>query len=138
MVGRSWLVGRLALPRPVVAVVMAAALALEACNPASPAQTLRLSSPGEAGGSIPASASPNPGESPRTFDPTAISITLRSYASVPGGPLAIVAPHDGSGRLFVASQDGRAWVVNRDGTTRARPLLDLSGQITTGGERGLL
>ena len=27
---------------------------------------------------------------------------------------------------------------SRDGTTRARPLLDLSGQITTGGERGLL
>jgi glucose/arabinose dehydrogenase len=80
----------------------------------------------------------SPAGSPHQFDPASISITLRAFASVPGGPLAITAPHDGSGRLFVAAQDGRAWVVRPDGTTAARPLLDLSAKVTTGGERGLL
>jgi glucose/arabinose dehydrogenase len=86
---------------------------------------------------VPTVAAPSPSPAP-PFDPSAVSITLRAFASVPGGPLAIAAPHDGSGRLFIAAQNGRAWVVRPDGTTGARPLLDLTGQITTGGERGLL
>jgi glucose/arabinose dehydrogenase len=72
------------------------------------------------------------------FDPAAVNVSLEPFAHVPGGPLAIAAPDDGSGRLFVAAQDGRAWVIDRDGSTKATPLLDIRSLITTGGERGLL
>ena len=69
--------------------------------------------------------------------PVAVSLTLEPYASVAGGPLAVAAPDDGSGRLFVASQDGRVSIV-RDGKTAPALLLDLRGAVSTGGERGLL
>ena len=72
-----------------------------------------------------------------TFDPSRIAISLTTYAHVDGGPLAIVAPPDGSGRLFVAAQDGRIWVVS-NGAVAAAPLLNIGGRITSGGERGLL
>jgi glucose/arabinose dehydrogenase len=71
------------------------------------------------------------------FDAGRISITVEPFITVPGGPLAIAALPDGSGRLFVAAQDGRAWVVD-DGAVLPAPLLDLRDRITSGGERGLL
>jgi glucose/arabinose dehydrogenase len=64
-------------------------------------------------------------------------VTLVPYAQVPGEPVAIVAPPDGSGRLFVASQSGQVWAV-RDGTVGPGPMLDIASRITSGGERGLL
>jgi len=67
-----------------------------------------------------------------------VAITLEPFARVPGGPLAIAAAHDGSGRLFVAAQDGKVWVVERDGTVRAEPLVDLGSRLRGGGEQGLL
>ncbi len=65
-------------------------------------------------------------------------MTLEPFATVPGGPLAIAAPRDGSGRLFVAAQDGKVWVIERDGTVRPVPLIDLGSRLHSGGERGLL
>ena len=67
-----------------------------------------------------------------------IAISLEPFTTVPGGPLAIAAPDDGTGRLFVAAQDGRIWVVEHDGTVLAEPMLDISRIISSGGERGLL
>ena len=78
------------------------------------------------------------GSSQRPIDPSQIAVNLERFAHVEGGPLAIAAPDDGSGRLFVAAQDGRIWVVARDGSVAADPMLDISGHITSGGERGLL
>jgi glucose/arabinose dehydrogenase len=52
-------------------------------------------------------------------------------------PLAIADPGDGSGRLFVADQGGRIWLV-RDGQRAEPPFLDIEAQVTAGGERGLL
>ena len=46
------------------------------------------------------------------------------------------APGDRS-RIFVVEQPGRIRVI-RDGTLLAAPFLDVSGRISTGGERGLL
>jgi glucose/arabinose dehydrogenase len=63
---------------------------------------------------------------------------LVPFATVDGGPLAIAAPEDGTGRLFVATQDGRIWVVRADGSTVPDPLVDLRSFIKSGGEQGLL
>jgi glucose/arabinose dehydrogenase len=129
--------GRLAW---VSAVVVLAAGGLGACTTSQPS-----GSPGATSLSAGPSAAPSggpsaslPASSPAAaFDATAVSITLKAWAKVPGGPLAIVSPPDGSGRLFVASKDGTAWVV-RDGVTGSTPLLDLRGKVSTGGEQGLL
>lgn len=67
-----------------------------------------------------------------------IAVSLEPFATVPGGPLAITAPDDGTGRLFVAAQDGKIWVVQKDGTVLTEPMLDIGSLITSGGERGLL
>jgi glucose/arabinose dehydrogenase len=63
---------------------------------------------------------------------------LEPFAKVDGGALAIAAPEDGTGRLFVAAQDGRIWVVMPDGSTLPDPLVDLRPSIRSGGEQGLL
>jgi len=114
------------------------AIALVGCSTVSPAPTTSTapstSLAATGGSSVPATL---PTASGSVFDPTRIAITLRPVATVAGGPLAIAAPHDGSGRLFVAAQDGRAWVVDH-GTTGSTPLLDLRSLVTSGGERGLL
>jgi glucose/arabinose dehydrogenase len=74
------------------------------------------------------SATATPGAAP--------ALRLEPLAAVPTA-LAITSAGDGSGRLFVAGQDGRIWVV-ADGKLSAEPMLDLASRITTGGERGLL
>ena len=67
-----------------------------------------------------------------------ISVTLEPFASVSGGPLSIAAPDDGTGRLFIASQDGRIWVVQSDGSVPSDPMVDLRSLVKSGGEQGLL
>lgn len=51
-------------------------------------------------------------------------------------PVRLVAP-PGDARLFVVEQPGRIRVFGRDGSDRGT-FLDLTGQISQGGERGLL
>lgn len=103
----------------------------------------QLSSPQPTGeqpaGSTSASSQPRSSESPGPpFDPAHVAVALTPYVHVDGGPLAIVAPPDGSGRLFVATQNGRVWVISKAGAVAAAPLLNISQRITSGGERGLL
>jgi len=116
-----------------------ALMLLAACttstSPALPA-TAPAASPGSTAiGGSPVTGSAAPGSSSPALE--GLSVTLEPYATVKGGPLAIAAPRDGTGRLFVAAQDGLAWVV-RDGKTSPVPLVDVRGNFTTGGERGLL
>ena len=86
----------------------------------------------------PGSSQPRSSVSPGTpFDPARVAVNLTAYVHVDGGPLAIVAPPDGSGRLFVAAQDGRIWSVS-NGAVASTPLLNIGQRITSGGERGLL
>ncbi|HEY4228158.1 MAG TPA: PQQ-dependent sugar dehydrogenase [Candidatus Limnocylindrales bacterium] len=68
----------------------------------------------------------------------AFSVSLRKFAKVDGAALAVAAPDDGSGRLFVVAQDGRIWVVTPDGQTLPNPLVDMRAFIKSGGEQGLL
>jgi glucose/arabinose dehydrogenase len=91
----------------------------------------------------PASTTPGPStatSSPRAsqaFDPSRLRIGLENVVDVPGGPLDVVNAGDGSGRLFVVSQSGQIWVV-ADGARRQTPFLDVSSEIVSGGEQGLL
>lgn len=66
------------------------------------------------------------------------SVALERFADVPGGPLAIAAPDDGTGRLLVAAQAGQIWSVGEDGALQAEPMIDLSDRLRSGGEQGLL
>jgi len=53
-------------------------------------------------------------------------------------PTCIAAADDGSGRLFVAEQGGKVWIV-KNGQVATTPFLDLSTKVTTAGpEQGLL
>jgi glucose/arabinose dehydrogenase len=65
-------------------------------------------------------------------------VALEPFVDVEGGPLDLVAPDDGSGRLFVVAQDGRIWVVDASGTVLPYPMVDLGPRIRSGGEQGLL
>jgi glucose/arabinose dehydrogenase len=67
-----------------------------------------------------------------------LTVNLRSFAQVDGGPLGIDAPDDGSGRLFVIAQDGRIWVVDANGTVLSTPVINLGSRLKSGGEQGLL
>jgi glucose/arabinose dehydrogenase len=82
------------------------------------------------------SGPPTPTAAP--IDLTGVSVTLEPFATVPGPALAMAAPDDGTGRLFVATQNGFIWLVEADGQVRERPMVDLDPQIASGGERGLL
>ena len=65
----------------------------------------------------------------------AVGFTL--VTNVPGRPLAVANAHDGSGRLFVADQGGAVYIV-RNGAVTPTPFLNISGQVSGGGEQGLL
>ena len=90
------------------------------------------------------SAAPSEGRSPTppaasapAFDPARVAVRLDPFIGGLDQPLAIVSPRDGSGRLFVAEQAGTIRVV-RDGRLVERPFADLSAEISSDGERGLL
>ena len=53
-------------------------------------------------------------------------------------PIALAAPDDGSGRLFVAEKTGRVRVVIPGEGVLAAPLVDLRGRVRTRSEQGLL
>ncbi len=65
----------------------------------------------------------------QTFD-------LSPFASGFSAPLNI--QHAGDERLFVVEQGGLIKILNPDGTVNSDPFLNLSGSISSGGERGLL
>jgi len=62
---------------------------------------------------------------------------LQQLASGLSAPLYAVAPPGDSARLFIVEQTGRIRVMRHD-TLLASPFLDLTGQVRTAGEGGLL
>ena len=69
------------------------------------------------------------------IEPPSLALTL--VASDLQSPTGIVNAGDSSGRLFLLEQPGRIRVV-ADGELLAQPFLDISREITSGGEQGLL
>jgi glucose/arabinose dehydrogenase len=99
-----------------------------------------------------ATSSPRPSEADPSLQP---SPTIRGSTNppLPTGPdalalepvaeglentVGIAAAGDGSGRLYVLELAGRVRVIERDGTLRNEPFVDLSSRVLSGGERGLL
>ena len=64
-------------------------------------------------------------------------LQLTEIAAGLQSPTAIVNAGDGSGRLFVLEQPGRIRVIE-DGQLLTEPFLDIAGEISAGGEQGLL
>ena len=84
-----------------------------------------------------AGADPAPSTGPFTVAGTVDGVGLQEVASGLGAVTAITHDGTGDGRLFITTQDGRVLIL-AGGAVRAQPFLDLRGQISTGGERGLL
>lgn len=63
--------------------------------------------------------------------------TLEEVVSGLSSPVGLSAPAGDTERLFVVEQSGRVVIV-RDGSVQSPPFLDLTGQVSSGGERGLL
>lgn len=77
------------------------------------------------------SPSPSPPEPPPPPDEPALA-----EVGIFDQPLYVTAPA-GDGRLFVVEKTGKVRILEA-GQVKPNPFIDLSGQVTTGGERGLL
>lgn len=64
------------------------------------------------------------------------TIALETFASGFTSPLEIV--NAGDSRLFVVEKGGKIKILNSDKTTNAVAFLDITGQVSTGSEQGLL
>jgi glucose/arabinose dehydrogenase len=65
------------------------------------------------------------------------AVSLSSVATGLSKPVFVTNAGDGSNRLFIVEQTGKIKIVD-GGVLLAQPFIDLSGSISTGGERGLL
>ena len=71
--------------------------------------------------------------------PGAISLALQQINVNPSFPLFAIGPADGSGRLFIVEKNGVIKIFNLNTQqVLATAFLDLTGQIATSGEQGLL
>jgi glucose/arabinose dehydrogenase len=86
-------------------------------------------------------AAPDRGSPADTPAPTATpaaarGVRLRKVADF-DAPVYLTSPPGDRARQFVVEQGGRVMIV-RDGRKLGTPFLDISGQVTAGGEQGLL
>jgi glucose/arabinose dehydrogenase len=133
------------LPRSFRALALVAVVAIVAgcAGPGPTPSGVPASSAPSAGGSgssaaasdVPATASPSSPTGP--FDPARVGLALEPVVDGLDSPLAVTHAGDGSGRLFVAEQEGAIRIV-RDGSLVDEPFLEISERISAGGERGLL
>src|SRR4051794_20529352 len=93
--------------------------------------------PGGQKSTTPQESRPGSALASTTFDPRGLKVGFHEVVGGLTAPLAIVNAHDGSGRLFIVEQGGQVRVV-RNGRLEASPFLDIGGEISSGGERGLL
>jgi glucose/arabinose dehydrogenase len=120
-----------------------AALALAACSAPGPvAPPARPPAPSAAPtatapATSPPASSSQPTSQPLPADLAHLRLGLVRVADGLDEPVDLENAHDGSNRLFVAEQPGRIRVI-RDGNLLARPYLDITARVRSGGERGLL
>ncbi|MGZ5503809.1 MAG: hypothetical protein ACXWGY_04030, partial [Chthoniobacterales bacterium] len=66
-----------------------------------------------------------------------VSVELQSIATGLSSPLDLLSANDNSGRLFIVEQSGRIKIL-KNGVVNGTAFLDMSAQILSGGEEGLL
>ncbi len=66
-----------------------------------------------------------------------VAVEIRPVATGLSGALEFVSAKDNSGRLFIVEQGGRIKIL-KNGAINSKPFLDISSQIRSGGETGLL
>jgi glucose/arabinose dehydrogenase len=71
------------------------------------------------------------------FDPAAFAVGFELVAEGLTRPVQIVDANDESGRSFIVEQGGTIRVLS-NGVVQDDPFLDISGQVTSGSEQGLL
>lgn len=125
-----------------VALVLAGCAAPAATPAPSPVITTPPATPAPSPTIAPSDPAPSPSEPtplPTAARPDLANVRIALEPVVGGLSAPLFATHaaDGSGRLFVVEQGGRIRIL-RDGALVAAPFLDVSGRISTGGERGLL
>lgn len=117
-------------------VALGLALVVSACGPIAPSPTTtRLTI---APATPTTAASPEPMAAVSEAPPGGIpSLELKVVADGLTEPVDVADAGDGSGRRFLVEQSGVIRIVDRAGL-RARPFLDISAEIRSGGEQGLL
>src|SRR6186997_2666947 len=127
--------------RRVLGVAVVAALAWGCgSGQATPSSVASPATPPSATAAAGQSASPSTGGSPSapapsgSFNPTGLAVTLEPFVDGLDSPLAAVNAGDGSGRLFVVEQGGLIRIV-KDGKLLPDTFLDISGEISSGGEQ---
>ena len=120
--------------------------AAPAPTPAAPAPT-----PAEPTPAAPTPA-PTPAVEPTPVSPTPVPTVPPAPAGIPDielvdafpnlqftNPVDFQSPKDGSGRIFVVEKGGQlSWFQNDPNVFQANTVLNLAGQISSNGERGLL
>jgi len=81
------------------------------------------------GGSSSTTSNPPPGGPP--------ALALLAFVSGLASPIGMEIPNDGTGRLFVLEQGGRIRII-QNGVLVATPFLDITSNLESGGEKGLL
>ena len=71
------------------------------------------------------------------FDPAKYTLQTTKVVDGLDAPLDMVDPNDGSGRMFIVEKGGRVLIL-KDGQVQPDPFLDISAQVSTGSEQGLL
>ena len=78
-------------------------------------------------------------DSAETHTPQAITLDLETVASGFNQPVGIASSGIANDtRLFIVEQGGRIRILNDNGSINSTAFLDISSQVTTGSERGLL
>jgi glucose/arabinose dehydrogenase len=127
--------------RALVALVLATSFLAVACTDLSPSTTASIPNPTATPVASSGPASNGPTVAPVASGPLALddlSITTESFARILNSPLSMIAPDDGTGRIFVANQVGQVWLVSRDGKVAKDLVVNLDDRILSGGEQGLL
>jgi glucose/arabinose dehydrogenase len=128
--------------RGLVLLALLAPMALTGCggsdsNP-TPTEPAAPTPPANDGGASQPPTTPPPTTPPPSGNPpsTQLELALAKQNAAVTDPVYAVAP-TGDTRLFVVERGGRIQVVIND-AVQASPFLDISGRISTDGERGLL